>query len=168
MTAPFAEVLNEALADEHKARDTYRAIIDRFGPVKPFINIVEAEQTHIDSLLTLFARYDIHVPPEPDPARILPPDTLLDACRQGIEAELQNVAMYDRLLAAMEKADVRMVLERLKAASRDHHLAAFRRCVERSGAKPAGRGGGGPGRGFGGGRGQGRSWRGLGAVDVEG
>jgi hypothetical protein len=114
MTPPLAEVLNEALADEYKARDTYRAIIDRFGPVRPFINIVDAEQTHIDALLALFARYDIPVPPEPDPARILLPDTLLDACRQGIEAELQNVAMCDRLLAAIEKADVRMVLERLQ------------------------------------------------------
>jgi hypothetical protein len=163
MTATLAEVLNEAIAYEYKARDTYRAIIDRFGPVKPFINIVEAEQTHIDALLTLFARYDIPVPSAPDPARILPPDTPLDGCREGIEAELQNVAMYDRLLGRDgEGRCADGAGEAQGAASRDHHLPAFRRCVERSGAMPAGRGGGGRGRGFGGGRGQGRGRRGLG------
>ena len=34
--------LNEALQDEYKARATYRAIIQRYGPVRPFVNIVEA------------------------------------------------------------------------------------------------------------------------------
>ena len=37
------EVLEEALLDEYKARDTYRKIIDTFGAVRPFVNIVEAE-----------------------------------------------------------------------------------------------------------------------------
>lgn len=154
MTATLAQVLNEALADEYKARDTYRAIIDRHGPVRPFVNIVGAEQTHIDALLPLYAKYGIPVPPEPDPARIAAPDSLLEACKQGVAAELENAAMYDRLLAATEQADVRMVLERLQTASHDHHLPAFRRCGERGSAMPAGRGGGGPGRGFGGGRGR--------------
>lgn len=159
MTATLAEVLNEALADEYKARATYRAIIDRYGPVRPFVNIVEAEQTHIDALLPLFARYGIPVPAEPDPARIRMPDSLLDACRQGVEAEMENDAMYDRLLAATERSDVRMVLERLQAASRDNHLPAFRRCVDRGGATASGRGGGGKGSGAGGGRRQGHGRR---------
>lgn len=164
MTVTLAQVLNEALADEYTARDTYRAIIDRYGPVRPFVNIVEAEQTHIDALLPLFAKYGIPVAPEPDPARIVTPDSLLDACRQGVEAELENGAMYDRLLAATERADARMVLERLRAASRDHHLPAFQRCVARGGATAAGRGDGGRGQGFGsgGGRRQGRGGRGFG------
>ena len=144
MTATLAQVLNEALADEYKARDTYRTVIDRH-----------------DALLAVFAKYGIPVPPEPDPSRFVPSDSLLDACRQGVEAELENSAMYDRLLAATERADVRMVLERLQTASRDHHLPAFRRCVERGGATAAGRGGDGSGQGFGagGGRGQGRGGR---------
>jgi hypothetical protein len=154
MTTTLAEVLNEALADEYKARATYRAIIDRYGPVRPFVNIVEAEQTHIDALLPLFATYGIAVPSEPDPAGIGTPGSLLDACRQGVDAELENGTMYDRLLAATEQSDVRMVLERLRAASRDHHLPAFRRCVERGGAMSAGPGQG-RGRGLGG-RGFGR------------
>lgn len=139
MTATLANVLNEALADEYKARDIYQPIINRYGPVRPFVNIVEAEQTHINALLPLFAKYGVAVPPEPDLAGITTPDSLLDACRQGVEDELENGAMYDRLLAATEQTDVRMVLERLQTASRDHHLPAFQRCVERGGATAAGR-----------------------------
>jgi hypothetical protein len=162
MTERLAEVLNEALEDEYKARDTYRAIIDRYGPVRPFVNIVEAEQTHIDALLALFATYGIPVPSVPDPARIEPPDSLLEACRQGVEAELENEAMYDRLLAATEQADVRAVLKRLQAASRDHHLPAFQRCAERGGATAGGRGGSGLGRGLGARGGRGHGGRGFG------
>ena len=42
MLEALALALNESLQDEYKARATYRAIIQAFGPVRPFINIVEA------------------------------------------------------------------------------------------------------------------------------
>jgi len=139
-------VLNEALMDEYKARDTYHKVIETFGPVRPFVNIVEAEQTHIDLLLPLYEQHGIPVPAEPDPDRIANPASLLEACETGVAAEIENVAMYDRLISATDQADVVEVLKRLQAASREHHLPAFQRCVERGGSP-----GGGPG--FGRGRG---------------
>ena len=39
--------------------------------------------------------------------------------------------MYDRILAETTEADVRRVLEHLQAASRDRHLPAFERCLQR-------------------------------------
>ena len=148
----LAEILNEALMDEYKARDTYQRIIDTFDPVRPFINIVEAEQTHIELLLPLYEKYAVPLPPEPDPQRVSVPDSLLSACQLGVEEELANVAMYDRLIAATDLSDVMEVLRRLQAASRDHHLPAFQRCVARGGSPGAGQGfgagrGRGPGRG---------------------
>jgi hypothetical protein len=125
------EVLDEALLDEYKARDTYRKIIDTFGAVRPFINIVEAEQRHIESLLTLYEAYVIPLPPIPDPDQIDVPDTLLEACQLGVAAEVVNLTMYDRLIEATDLPDVIEVLKRLQAASRDNHLPAFQRCVER-------------------------------------
>ncbi len=143
----LAEILNEALMDEYKARDTYQKIIDAFGPVRPFINIVEAEQTHIGFLLPLYEKYAVPLPPEPDPGRVSAPDNLLSACQLGVEEELANVAMYDRLIAATDLPDVVEVLQRLQAASRDHHLPAFQRCVERGGSPGPGQTPGmGPGR----------------------
>jgi len=144
----LAEVLNEALMDEYKARDTYQRIIETFGPVLPFINIVAAEQTHIELLLPLYEKYAVPLPPEPDPERVSVPDSLLSACQLGIEEELANVAMYDRLIAATDLPDVVAVLQRLQAASRDHHLPAFQRCVVQDGLP-------GTGQGFGAGHGRG-------------
>lgn len=139
------DVLHEALLDEYRARDTYRKIIDTFGAVRPFINIVEAEQRHIESLLTLFEKYNVPLPAIPGPEQIEVPDSLLEACEMGVDAEIENIALYDRLVAATELPDVVNVLQRLQAASRDNHLPAFQRCVERGGMA-----GQGPGRGHGG------------------
>ena len=63
------EDLLMALDDEYKARATYRQVLADFGEVRPFSNIVEAEQRHIDALLVLFERYGIEVPDDPWPGR---------------------------------------------------------------------------------------------------
>lgn len=156
------EILEEALLDEYKARDTYRKIINTFGAVRPFVNIVEAEQRHIDSLLVLYEKYDIPLPAIPDPDQIDIPDSLLEACQMGVDAEIENLTMYDRLIAATDLPDVIEVLTRLQAASRDNHLPAFQRCMERGGAAGSGSGrgqisGNSFGRGHGPGRRPGRS-----------
>tara|TARA_R110001592_G_scaffold357416_1_gene660553 strand:- start:113219 stop:113713 length:495 start_codon:yes stop_codon:yes gene_type:complete len=153
------QVLNEALLDEYKARDTYRKIINTFGAVRPFVNIVEAEQRHIEFLLPLYQKYSIPLPPEPDPEQIVVPESLMEACKAGVAEEIENVSMYDRLIEMTDLPDVIEVLQRLQAASRDNHLPAFQRCVERGGETGNGRGRGrlsGEGRGPGRGPGRGR------------
>ena len=57
------EALSEALDDEYKARATYRKVIECFGPVRPFVNIVEAEDRHVAALLAQFRRLGA-TPPE--------------------------------------------------------------------------------------------------------
>ncbi len=136
----LAKVLNEALMDEYNARDTYRKVINKFGPVRPFINIVESEQAHIEMLLPLYEKYNISVPPEPDLDRILIHSDLLKACEDGVAGEIENIAMYERLINATDFPDVLEVLQCLQAASRDNHLPAFERCVERESMPRNGRG----------------------------
>lgn len=156
--SPLADVLREALIDEHKAIASYQKVIDAFGPVRPFVNIVEAEQTHVNALLPLFERYGVPLPEDTSTTQLLAPASILEACRIAVEAEKANVAMYERLLSATEAPDVRAVLLRLQEASRDRHLPAFERCVARETGEGAGStlgaGGGGRGRrrGFGRGR----------------
>ena len=58
----LAHILNQALMDEFKAPERYRKIIDTYGPLRLFVNIVEAEQRHVDSLLLPYERYGIAVP----------------------------------------------------------------------------------------------------------
>ncbi len=124
--------LTEALQDEYKARATYRAIIQRFGPVRPFVNIVESEERHIQALLPLFSRYGIPVPEDDWPARVMIPDSIPQACADGVQAEIENGAMYERLLAMTTNyPDVQQVFRNLQRASQTNHLPAFQRRAAR-------------------------------------
>lgn len=150
MSSSLHDRLTEALEDEYKARATYRKVIGKFGPVRPFVNIVESEDRHVAALFGLFGGYGLPVPEDLWAERVSVPETLAEACREAVAAEQENMALYDRLLAATPEPEVRRVLENLRAASRDRHLPAFERCLQRGG------GGCGPGRarrGFRGGRG---------------
>jgi hypothetical protein len=146
------DALDEALEDEYKAHATYRAVIERFGDIRPFINIVESEARHIAALLALYDKFGIEPPPDRWKDAVEAPATVEEACRTAVEAEEENDAMYDRLIAATDDADIRAVMQRLQAASRDNHLPAFKRCVARGGRPGRGMGGRGHGRGHGGGR----------------
>lgn len=53
------DALGRALDDEYKARTTYDVVMAEFGEVRPFVNIREAEQKHIDSLLGLYDTYGL-------------------------------------------------------------------------------------------------------------
>ncbi|MGZ9116347.1 DUF2202 domain-containing protein [Methylocystis sp. FS] len=123
--------LREALDDEYKARATYQGVIDRFGPVRPFVNIIEAEERHANALLRLFERFGIEPPKDRWAGQVPAPSSLAEACKAGVEAEIENAAMYARLLAQVSDARVRDVLTRLQQASQQRHLPAFRRCAER-------------------------------------
>ncbi|MGD9543590.1 MAG: DUF2202 domain-containing protein [Methylocystis sp.] len=125
------EALREALDDEYKARATYQSVIDRFGPVRPFVNIIEAEERHASALLHLFERYGVEPPKDRWAGRVSAPSSLAAACQAGVDAEIENAAMYERLLAQVSDARVRGVLMRLQEASQQRHLPAFRRCAER-------------------------------------
>ncbi|MDZ7661893.1 ferritin-like domain-containing protein [Thiohalophilus sp.] len=132
MTQTLNEILTEAIEDEYRARATYRRVLEKFGDVRPFSNIVEAEQRHIDALLVLFDNHGLCVPEDNWPERIKIPEALLAACQAGVAAEIDNAAMYDRLLAdSSDYPDVQSVLRNLQRASRENHLPAFQRCVER-------------------------------------
>lgn len=121
--------LTSAINDEYKARDTYRAVIDKFGQVRPFSNIIKSEEQHIRLLANLFNTYGLPVPS--DTVGGLPaPASLGDACRVGVQAEIDNAKMYDRLLNGTDKySDVQAVFRQLQSASLNQHLPAFQRCA---------------------------------------
>ena len=151
--------MDEALDDEYKARATYRKVIETFGPIRPFVNIVESEGRHISALLSLYEKFELTPPDDPWAGKVDAPANLSDACRAAVDGEIENAEMYERLLADIDETAVRQVLQRLQAASRDNHLPAFRRCLTR---EEGGRGEGAheQGDGDGGGNGRGRRHRG--------
>jgi hypothetical protein len=62
MNSNLGDRLTKALDDKYKARATYRKVIETRGPIRPFINMVEAEERHVAALLSLFGRYGLPVP----------------------------------------------------------------------------------------------------------
>lgn len=132
MSEKTIEALKEALEDEYKARATYNKVIDAFGPVRPFINIVEAEGRHASALLRQFERLGVRPPKDVWAGNVKAPSSIIAACEAAIEDEIENAAMYDRLLAVVDDPTVRDVLLSLQDASQNRHLPAFRRCLDKT------------------------------------
>lgn len=135
---PDAEAaLGAALQDERHAEAFYAAVLTRFGDVRPFSNIIDAERTHEALLIDLFATYGIAVPENGYASGAMQapaaPDSLADACKIGVEAEIANRDLYDgQLLPAVAAyPDITDVMIRLRDASEEKHLPAFERCAAR-------------------------------------
>jgi len=135
-----------ALDDEYHARATYRAVLDAYGDLRPFVNIVESEERHIQALRRLFERYGVAIPQDPWPPRVSAPASLEAACEAALEAERENAVLYEQLMqAAGGRADVEETFRRLLTASQENHLPAFERALERErrgggGREPRGEG----------------------------
>lgn len=126
------QVLRIAVYDEFHAYETYRKVIDTFGNITPFSNIIEAEVRHYSALIPLLAKYNVPVPIDNWYEKIEIPNTLVECCEVGVVAEIDNIKMYDDLLQyVQEYPDVQDVLYRLQAASYNNHLPAFRSCVQK-------------------------------------
>lgn len=124
--------LDSALQDERHAEAFYSAVMAKFGEVRPFSNIINAERQHEAIMIDLYQTYDIAAPENGyATAALEAPATLIDACKIGVEAEIANRDLYDvNLLPAVSAyPDITLVLQRLRDASEDKHLPAFQRCV---------------------------------------
>ncbi|HRX59558.1 MAG TPA: DUF2202 domain-containing protein [Eubacteriales bacterium] len=120
----LADMLTYALQDEYLAHAEYTYIIDTYGSIRPFTNIIRAEETHIETLLPLFETYGITAPADDASSRIAKVASLTEAYEAGVEAEIDNIAMYEAFLSEDLPSDVRVVFESLMSAS-ESHLKAF-------------------------------------------
>ena len=118
-----------ALDDEYKAWSVYDQVIDDFGNVRPFTNIQRAEEKHIAALVNLFEAYDLEVPENEWAGNVPSYDTLNDAYAAGVQAEIDNAALYDQLFDMTENPDIVRVFTSLQQASLTKHLPAFERRV---------------------------------------
>lgn len=124
------EALIAAIDDERHAQAVYQAVINKYGDIRPFINIIQAERRHESALLILFEKYNVPVPQNTWSAdKIAVPKTITTACEMGILAEKANIAMYNRFLDFVKESDIRSTFINLQSASKDNHLRAFHRCT---------------------------------------
>ncbi|WP_318247495.1 DUF2202 domain-containing protein [Rossellomorea aquimaris] len=126
----FQEMLTYAMQDEYLAQSRYNAILGTFGSNRTFQQIREAELRHISALAQLFNMYGIPLPPDVSQTFVQTPVSVKAAFAQGVQGEIENIAMYDRFLSYDLPSDARSVFTNLRNAS-VNHLAAFERGLAR-------------------------------------
>ena len=129
LDAPTQQAMIDAINDEYHARAFYNAVMDKFGEIRPFSNIVHAETRHAERLSQLFKRYGLPVPEDSFAGKVEAPETLEIACQMGVEAEIANVKMYDRFLDFIQERDLRDTFTQLRYVSQNNHKVAFERCL---------------------------------------
>jgi len=149
--------VEEALRDEYRGEAMYGRVLKDHGDVRPFSNVVRAEQRHAACLQDLLKARGLTAPDHRGATAEAPGFvSVKEACAAAVEFETKNVALYDRLVAAGPLPDdVREVFDHNRMASLDHHKPAFERCAGVAMAHGAGRG---VGRGWGAGRGRGQAF----------
>jgi len=120
----LANMLTFAIQDEYLARGEYQKVLEKFGKRSPFSNIIKAEVRHIGFLRPLFKKYGVTMPPDRGLELATVPGTFAEALQVGVNAEVQNIAIYERFLKKELPDDVRSVFSRLLAGSQNH-LASF-------------------------------------------
>lgn len=131
--APFPlihQAVRIALYDEYAARSFYTRVNEAFGDRPPFVAIADSEARHIDALAQLADRVGVARPLDPFPAETTVEASWLANCERAIAAEVNNVALYEHLLAQIADPQARNVFRNLQAASLEHHLPAFQRALE--------------------------------------
>lgn len=125
------QMLVFAIQDEYLARAEYELIMTKAGRVRPFSNIIKAEEQHIAWLTDLMRDQGYKAPADEGAAHAVLPRDLKAAYEAGVQAEVDNIAMYDAFLERDLPADARSLFERLRDAS-ENHLRAYRTNLARA------------------------------------
>lgn len=122
------DALKKAVLEEYGALNLYQSVIDQFGNVYPFSQIVLSEQQHINALVRQATKYGVEVPANPGLAEAPNFTSLTEACQAGVDAEIADAALYDELKPDVVHTDILRVFDNLQSASLDIHLPAFEAC----------------------------------------
>ena len=122
-------ILARAIQDEYRAEAIYQGVLNDFGQVPPFANVVGAEERHSAAIARLYASRGETAPASQWTIDGAPHFTSIPAaCTAGVTAERENIALYDELLRADLPTDVRQVFTNNRSASLLKHLPAFEWC----------------------------------------
>lgn len=129
-TLTLPQMLTYAIQDEYLAQARYDDILQKFGYVRTFAQIKEAEMRHINALLPLFERYQVPLPEDISYVFVTTPETIKDAYAAAVQGEIDNITMYEKFLSYDLPPDMKTVFTQLRNASLNH-LAAFERGLTR-------------------------------------
>jgi hypothetical protein len=131
----ITDMLRWAAEDEYLARGEYEAIMGKFGNLRPYSNIMAAEEQHLAWLKAEYQTRGLPFPADGSAPYVVLPKDLKAAAQAGVDAEIANIAMYKAFLARPEVSDpanasVKVLFEQLMRAS-ENHLRAFRNQLAR-------------------------------------
>lgn len=126
----ISDMLMYAVQAEYLARGEYLAIIEEFGAQTPYSNIVRSEETHLSYLEDVYTSYDLDFPEDTSKDHLIVPEDLLEAAKTGVQAEIDNIAMYEKFMTYDLPENIYNVFDALKKGS-DSHLMAFQKQVDR-------------------------------------
>ncbi|MDX1358873.1 MAG: DUF2202 domain-containing protein [Clostridia bacterium] len=124
------QMLIYAIQDEYLARAEYEYLINELKADKPFTNIIKAEEKHISMLIPLFEKYGFDVPEDTSSEHLISVTSITEALETGVQAEIDNIAMYEMFLERELPDDIRSVFIELRDGSKNH-LSAFERKLNR-------------------------------------
>lgn len=124
------EMLRYAIEDEYLARQEYESIMEEYGEQKPFSNIITAEVNHIEMLVEIYTAYDYDIPKDTAIDHVVIPESIFKALEIGVQAEIDNIAMYDYFLEYDLPEDIEDLFIKLRDASKKH-LVSFQNGVDR-------------------------------------
>jgi len=115
-----------AIEAEYYAKAVYQKVLDTFGSIQPFWRIRNQEQCHANMVANVLVTYGIQVPPDEWAGQItIAFPTKQYACEVGVQAEIENAALYDSLLIGVTNSDVIWTFDHLRDASRFNHEPTF-------------------------------------------
>lgn len=116
-----------ALNDEYHAWAVYNQVIQDFGAVLPFTRIQQAERMHINALIRQFNLYNVPIPTNPWIGNVASFGSVQEACAAGVDAEINNIALYDTLFSSTQQQSIVQVYSALQHGS-TMHQRAFENC----------------------------------------
>jgi len=119
------DALSQAILEEYGALNLYQSVINQFGNVYPFSQIVRSEQQHINALVRQATKYGVTVPANPGLSTAPAFASLGEANQAGAAAEIADAALYDELKPVVVHTDILQVFNNLQNASLNSHLPMF-------------------------------------------
>ncbi len=116
-----------ALNDEYHAWAVYDQVMQDFGAVLPFTRIRQSEHMHINALVRQFNLYGVPIPANPWIGNVASFGSVQEACAAGVDAEINNIALYDTLFSSTQRQSIVQVYNALQHGS-TRHQRAFETC----------------------------------------
>ncbi len=117
-----------ALNDEYMAMAIYGQVNKDFNDPRPFSNIERAENQHAERLKAILKTYNLPIPENKWIGQVPKFQSVTEACKASVEAEIVNRDLYSKLFKSTEREDILTVYKALQRASEENHLPAFERC----------------------------------------